>query len=195
MDNVPRGLNRLVILDRDGVINHDSDAYVKTVDEWQPIDGSVEAIGALCQAGFVVAVATNQSGLARGYFDAATLDAMHAKMQRMVAKHGGRIAHIAYCPHGPDDGCDCRKPLPGLIKQIETQTKLSAQGSFMVGDSIRDLQAGVSAGCTPVLVKTGKGQKSLAALPDYSFSAQTLVADNLAEFVSRHLLSSPPVFS
>lgn len=151
---------KLVILDRDGVINRDSDAYVKSIDEFILIDGSAEAIARLCQQGFIVAVATNQSGLARGYFTEQVLQAMHVKMQRAVEALGGSIATIVYCPHGPDDGCQCRKPLSGLIDQIERNLAISARGSIMVGDSLRDLQAGVKKGCLPLLVKTGKGLKT-----------------------------------
>ncbi|MGB1090862.1 MAG: D-glycero-beta-D-manno-heptose 1,7-bisphosphate 7-phosphatase, partial [Oceanobacter sp.] len=157
----------LIILDRDGVLNQDSDAYVKSVDEWVPIPGSTEAIGQLCKAGYQVAVATNQSGLARGYFTQADLDEMHEKMSRLAAEQGGEFSHIAWCPHGPDDGCDCRKPLPGLIRQIEQASGLSAEGCYMVGDSIRDLEAGVAAGCIPVLVRTGKGAKSEVKLASH----------------------------
>ena len=153
--------NKLIILDRDGVINYDSDDYVKTVDEWKPIPGSMEAIGKLTQADYKVAVATNQSGIARGYFTIETLNAMHEKMIALAAEHGGKFDFIAYCPHGPNDQCDCRKPLPGLIHQIETGLNLSAQGCYMVGDSLRDLEAGVAAGLKPVLVKTGKGERTL----------------------------------
>ena len=159
---------KLVILDRDGVINHDSDAYVKTVDEFQLIDGSATAIAELTQAGFKVVVATNQSGLARGYFTPATLDAMHAKMHAAVEQAGGEIHAVVHCPHGPDDGCDCRKPLPGLIDQLEQQLSQTAKGWPLVGDSLRDLQAGVAKGCIPILVKTGKGEKTWQKLQQQS---------------------------
>ena len=119
---------QLIILDRDGVLNQDSDAYVKSVDEWLPIPGSAEAVGKLCKADFTVAVATNQSGLARGYFSQTDLDAMHDKMTGLAAAEGGEFAHIAFCPHGPDDGCDCRKPLPGLIHQIEGVSRRCLDG-------------------------------------------------------------------
>lgn len=179
---------KLVILDRDGVLNQDSDAYVKSVDEWIAIPGSAEAVGKLCKAGYTVAVATNQSGLARGYFTPADLDAMHEKMITLVAQHDGKFAHIAFCPHGPDDHCDCRKPLPGLIHQIETALGVSAKGAWMVGDSIRDLEAGVQAGCKPVLVRTGKGEKSERKLTsegsEYKEIEDTKVFNNLSAFVN-----------
>lgn len=172
---------KLIILDRDGVINQDSDEYVKSVDEWIPLEGSIEAIGRLCQAGYTIAVATNQSGIARGYFDLPMLNSMHAKMEQLVCGFGGHFAHIAYCPHGPDDQCDCRKPLPGLIHQIEKKLSISAEGAWMVGDSIRDLVAGVKADCKPVLVRTGKGLKSEQELIKKNLK-DALVFDDLSSF-------------
>ncbi|MCY0965267.1 D-glycero-beta-D-manno-heptose 1,7-bisphosphate 7-phosphatase [Parathalassolituus penaei] len=179
----------LIILDRDGVLNLDSDAYVKSVDEWIPIPGSAEAVARLCKAGYQVAVATNQSGLARGYFSQADLDAMHTKMTALVNAAGGEFAHIAWCPHGPDDSCDCRKPLPGLIHQIERVLGVSAAGGWMVGDSIRDLEAGVAAGCKPVLVRTGKGEASVAKLARYPQLATAEVYNDLASWVDQLLES------
>jgi len=160
---------KLLILDRDGVINYDSDEYVKTVDEWQPIPGSIEAIAQLSKAGFTIAVATNQSGLARGYFSPETLHLMHSKMRHLVAEQGGHIDHIEYCPHGPDDGCECRKPLPGMINTIlDTYPEAEANNVYVVGDSLRDLEAGIAAGCKPLLVRTGKGERTITkgGLPD-----------------------------
>ncbi|SEK20353.1 D-glycero-D-manno-heptose 1,7-bisphosphate phosphatase [Atopomonas hussainii] len=176
---------KLLILDRDGVINQDSDDYIKSVAEWLPLPGAVEAIAALSKAGWTIAVATNQSGLARGYFDLATLEAMHVELQRLVGEHGGRVDAIHYCPHGPDDDCTCRKPLPGMIEAIGRQFDADLRGVWLVGDSLRDLEAGLAVGCQPVLVKTGKGERSLAKpLP-----AGTLVFDDLAA-VARHLLQN-----
>lgn len=180
----------LVILDRDGVINEDSDDYIKSVDEWQPITGSIEAIARLSQAGYQVAIATNQSGIARRLFTVETLDAMHQKMRSLVTDAGGEIAHIAYCPHGPDDQCDCRKPLPGLIHQIEVALSISVHRCWLVGDSLRDLQAGVAAGCNPALVLTGKGEKTRVQIKDTDQPAaiqQTPVFRDLSHFVD-HLL-------
>jgi D-glycero-D-manno-heptose 1,7-bisphosphate phosphatase len=174
---------KLIILDRDGVLNQDSDAYVKSVDEWIPIPGSAEAVGKLCKAGYTVAVATNQSGLARGYFTEADLTAMHDKMTALAAEHDGQFAHIAYCPHGPDDHCDCRKPLPGLIHQIEQALDTSADGAWMIGDSIRDLEAGAAAGCQTALVRTGKGEKSEHKLTSHGSLSQAPVFNDLADFV------------
>ncbi|MDP3534161.1 MAG: D-glycero-beta-D-manno-heptose 1,7-bisphosphate 7-phosphatase [Halomonas sp.] len=159
--NVPP--EKLIILDRDGVINRDSDAYIKSLAEWIPYPSAINAIARLTKAGFTVTVATNQSGIARGYYDEATLHAMHECLNALVEAEDGRIAHIAYCPHGPDDGCSCRKPLPGLLLEIQQQLGIeSLEGSWMVGDSLRDLQAGEAVGCHSVLVKTGKGEKTLA---------------------------------
>lgn len=156
----------LVILDRDGVINFDSDDYIKSAAEWHPIPGSLEAIARLSQAGFTVAVATNQSGLGRGLFDLDDLEAMHAKLEEALQALGGQLAGIFYCPHHPDDQCACRKPLAGLIDAIEAELGLSAQGAALVGDSLRDLEAGKIKGCELILVKTGKGEKTLATLPE-----------------------------
>jgi len=177
---------KLIVLDRDGVINEDSDAYVKSVDEWIPIPGSLEAIARLCKAGWTVAVATNQSGVARGKFDASTLGDMHFKMQQLVMEQGGCIDLIVHCPHGPDDGCDCRKPKPGMYRSIAEHFGLAdLKGVPVVGDSHRDLHAGMLLGGVPYLVRTGKGLRTLeGALPP-----GTQVFDDLAAVVD-HLLES-----
>ncbi|TFH87576.1 D-glycero-beta-D-manno-heptose 1,7-bisphosphate 7-phosphatase [Billgrantia azerbaijanica] len=177
--------DRLVILDRDGVINRDSDHYVKTLDEFVPYPAAIAAIARLSGAGWTVAVATNQSGIARGYYDGATLAAMHRRLHALVCDAGGEIAHIAVCPHGPDDGCSCRKPLPGLLEQIRDALGLaSLEGSWMVGDSLRDLQAGEALGCLPVLVRTGKGDRTLVKHPELAAPGSTTrVFDDLAQFV------------
>lgn len=149
---------RLVILDRDGVINQDSDAYIKSLDEWIPYPTAIQAIARLSKAGWTVAIATNQSGIARGYYDKAVLTEMHDRLNQFVEKAGGQIAHIAYCPHGPDDDCDCRKPKTGLMRQIQQHLSLkSLEKAWVVGDSLRDLQAGSAMGCHVALVRTGKG--------------------------------------
>ncbi|GAA5315993.1 MAG: D-glycero-beta-D-manno-heptose 1,7-bisphosphate 7-phosphatase [Candidatus Pelagadaptatus aseana] len=168
---------KLVILDRDGVINRDSDDYIKSVDEFQLLDGSVEAIAKLNRHGFTVAIATNQSGLARELFKQEDLEAMHAKLASAVADAGGKIDAIFYCPHGPDDGCNCRKPLPGLIEAIENHFAISAKGWPMVGDSLRDLEAGLARGCDPILVRTGKGLRTLPKLEQ--LNAEVQVFDDL----------------
>ncbi|HCS26156.1 MAG TPA: D-glycero-beta-D-manno-heptose-1,7-bisphosphate 7-phosphatase [Spongiibacteraceae bacterium] len=174
----------LILLDRDGVINEDSDNYIRSADEWQPIPGSIEAIARLSQAGYRVAVCTNQSGLGRGYFTRSDLDAMHRKMLALVEQAGGSIAGIYYCPHLPDENCDCRKPLPGLIDQAAADLGLNAAGAAFVGDSLKDLQAAHARDCLPVLVKTGKGEKTFTALSEHSSLSHTRVFDNLAAFVN-----------
>jgi len=157
--------DRLVVLDRDGVINRDSSDFVKSADEWLPLPGSIEAIALLSEAGFWVAIASNQSGLARGLFDASALDEMHDKLRSLVAVAGGRIDHIAICPHGPDDGCDCRKPKPGLLQQIGERFKISLTGVPFIGDSLQDLQAAQAVHARPILVRTGNGAKTVDSLP------------------------------
>ena len=153
---------KLIILDRDGVINQDSDDYIKSVDEWQPISGSIEAIANLSKAGYTVAVATNQSGIARGLFDEFELAAMHQKMCSLVEEKGGHISGVFFCPHGPEDDCECRKPKTGLIEQIECEFGTHAEQLPFVGDSAKDLLCAKLAGCKPVLVRTGKGEVTLA---------------------------------
>ena len=151
----------LIILDRDGVINEDSDDFIKSPDEWKPLPGSLEAIAALKNAGWRVVVATNQSGISRKLFDLDTLHAIHDKMHRMVREYGGEIDAVFYCPHGPKDKCDCRKPLPGLYEQISKRLNMPLNNVPSIGDSLRDLDAAKSAGAQPVLVRTGKGTKTL----------------------------------
>ena len=158
--------SKLVILDRDGVINFDSDQYVKSADEWIPLPGSLEAIAELNQAGYQVTVATNQSGLARGLFTINDLHAMHQKMMDLLAPMGGRVDSIFFCPHVDADRCNCRKPLPGLMRDIASRYRkadstLPLTGVPIVGDSLRDLEAAAVLGASPHLVRTGKGQKTL----------------------------------
>lgn len=177
---------KLIILDRDGVINRDSDHYIKSPEEFVPIAGSLEAIARLTQAGYTVVVATNQSGIARGYFDTATLDAMHDKLRRLLADHQSRVNGIYYCPHGPDDNCDCRKPQPGLLRQIldDYQVPAGDIGEVIaIGDSLRDLQAAQQLGIRSILVRTGKGQKTEASLESEKTLAGTPVYDDLAAAV------------
>jgi D-glycero-D-manno-heptose 1,7-bisphosphate phosphatase len=154
---------KLIILDRDGTINEDRDDFVKTPDEWVPIPGALEAIARLNHAGWHTVVATNQSGLGRGTFDMATLNAMHTKMNQLLAKQGGRIDAVFFCPHAPEEACNCRKPLPGLFEQIGARFGVDLCDVPVVGDSLRDLQAGVAVGCQPHLVRTGKGASLDAA--------------------------------
>ncbi|MGE3319326.1 MAG: D-glycero-beta-D-manno-heptose 1,7-bisphosphate 7-phosphatase [Candidatus Berkiella sp.] len=152
---------KLIILDRDGVINEDSPAYIKSADEWHPIPNSLAAIALLNRLGYTVSVATNQSGLARGYYDLATLDAIHDKMHQAVKQAGGTIDSLFYCPHVAEDNCACRKPKPGLLHQIAKHYEVSLDNVHYVGDSYRDLEAGITAGATPILVLTGNGRKTL----------------------------------
>ena len=147
---------KLIILDRDGTINADRDDFVKTPDEWQPLPGALDAIARLNHAGWHVVIASNQSGLGRGLFDVAALNAIHTKMYKMLAAAGGRVDAVFYCPHGPEESCQCRKPLPGLFEQIGARFGVPLKGVPTAGDSLRDLQAGVAAGCEPHLVLTGK---------------------------------------
>lgn len=156
-------MNPLVILDRDGVINEDSDDYIKCVEEWRPVPGSIEAIALLSGAGFRVVVASNQSGLGRGLFDQETLDEMHAHMHRLVHEAGGEIEGVFYCPHHPDEGCDCRKPKPGLLNQIERELDTSVVGAHFVGDTRKDMEVARAKGAIPLLVRSGKGERTLAA--------------------------------
>ncbi len=168
----------LVILDRDGVINHDSAEFVKTADEWFPLDGSIDAIARLSAAGFTVAVASNQSGLARGLITDEALSAMHRKLCTMVAAAGGRIDRISICPHGPDDDCACRKPKPGMLVELGEHYGAPLAGVPVIGDSLRDLQAAASAGALPILVRTGNGTKTELELPPEL--STIAVFDNLA---------------
>ena len=167
---------KLLILDRDGVINYDSDAYIKSVEEWIPLPGAIEAIAQLSKAGWTVAIATNQSGIARGYYDVATLEAMHARLRALVAEQGGEVGLIVYCPHGPDEGCECRKPKPGMLRTIAEHYAADLHECWFVGDSLGDLQAAEAVGSQPVLVKTGKGHITLAK----EFPATTLIFEDLA---------------
>jgi D-glycero-D-manno-heptose 1,7-bisphosphate phosphatase len=171
---------KLVILDRDGVINQDSDAYIKSPEEWIPIPGSPEAIARLKRAGYTVVVATNQSGIARGYYDLGTLERIHRKMEQTLRAAGGSVDGIFFCPHGPDDGCDCRKPKPGLLRQIEAAFDLKLSGVPVIGDSLRDLQSADAVGARGILVLTGKGNKTAR---DPALDTTVPVYDDLARAV------------
>lgn len=176
---------KLVILDRDGVINFDSAQFIKSPEEWKPIPGSLEAIARLNQAGYRVVLATNQSGVGRGLFDMATLNAIHEKMYKLLSQYGGRIDALFYCPHAADSKCACRKPNSGMFEEIANRFNVDLKGVPAIGDSLRDLQAGAAMGCVPILVRTGKGEKTLEAgnLPE-----NTLVFADLSEAV-KHLLA------
>ena len=173
---------RMVILDRDGVINFDSPDYIKTPEEWQPIPGSLEAIARLHRHGYKVYVATNQAGIARGKLTSETLDAIHSKLLATVRAAGGEIAGIEYCPHHPDEHCSCRKPAPGMLYAIQAASGISLEGQPYVGDSLKDIRAAQAAGCRPVLVLTGNGAETARLRPPVED-----IFDNLAAFVDQLL--------
>jgi D-glycero-D-manno-heptose 1,7-bisphosphate phosphatase len=160
---------RYVLLDRDGVINYDSEDFIKSPEEWWPIEGSLEAITLLNRHGFEVVVISNQSGLARGLFDETMLATIHDKMHKMLAKKGGEIAAIYYCPHRAESLCNCRKPKPGLLEKFAAEKGVDLTSIYFVGDSIRDMQAAQAVMAKPILVKTGKGQTTLDNNPNFNF--------------------------
>ncbi|SOD40750.1 D-glycero-beta-D-manno-heptose 1,7-bisphosphate 7-phosphatase [Nitrosovibrio sp. Nv4] len=176
---------KLVILDRDGVINYDSAAFIKTPDEWKPIPGSLEAIAHLTQAGYRVVVATNQSGIGRGLLDMVALNAINDKMCKAVIQAGGRIDAMFFCPHANADNCDCRKPATGMFKEIADRFGVELKGVPAIGDSMRDLQAAAAVAAIPVLVLTGKGKKTKAegGLPENTkvFSNLSAAVDALTQ--------------
>lgn len=169
---------KLIILDRDGVINEDSDAYIKSPEEWIPIPNSLEAIAALSQH-YHIGIATNQSGIGRGYYSETTLQAMHNKMRTLLARHKGTIDHIEFCPHKPDEGCDCRKPKAGMLNKLSEKFAAKPKDVVMVGDTMSDYQAAMNAGMSFVLVKTGKGERTITSgkLPQH-----IMIYDNLAAY-------------
>ena len=178
---------KLIVLDRDGVINHDSDQFIKSPDEWRPIPGSLDAIARLSHAGYRVVVATNQSGIGRGLFDMATLSAIHEKMFRALALVGGRVDAIFFCPHTADSNCECRKPKPGMLREIGIRFGVDMSGVPCVGDGLRDLLAAEAVGGQPMLVLTGKGEKTLregsmpkntVIFPDLAFAAAAMLAND-----------------
>jgi D-glycero-D-manno-heptose 1,7-bisphosphate phosphatase len=173
---------KLVILDRDGTINHDSDHHIKSPAEWRPIEGSLEALARLTQAGFRIVVATNQSGIARGLLDTGTLIAIHETLQRAAALAGGRIDAFFFCPHAADSACKCRKPEPGMLLEVARRFNVSLENTYMVGDALRDVQAAAAAGARPVLVLTGRGRRTRdeGALPP-----GTAVYEDLAAFAAQ----------
>lgn len=172
---------KLIILDRDGVINYDSDQFIKSPEEWKPIEGSLEAIARLNQWGWRVVVASNQSGVGRGLFGMDTLNAINDKMNKALGRVGGRLDAFFFCPHTADSTCECRKPKPGMLLQIAERFNTTLENVPMVGDSLRDLQAGVAAGCTPYLVLTGKGE---ATREDPGLPPGTLIYPDLAAVVA-----------
>ena len=182
---------KLIILDRDGVINHDSDQFIKSPEEWQPIDGSLDAIAFLTQAGYTLAVATNQSGIARGYFNVQTLNEMHAKMHKLVRQAGGEISGVWFCPHTADSNCDCRKPKAGMILDILDRFQDQAADTYLIGASLRDLQAIANVGGKPILVRTGKGMKTLAKDSEH-LPRGTQIFDSLLDFAVHLVRPNPP---
>ncbi len=172
---------KLIVLDRDGVINHDSAQFIKSPDEWRPIPGSLEAIARLNHAGYRVVIATNQSGIGRGLFDMATLNAIHEKMHKALASVGGRIDALFYCPHTADSKCDCRKPNTAMLKEIGLRFGVDLGNVPCIGDSLRDLQAADAVGALPMLVLTGKGEKTLR---EGGFPKNTVIFPDLAFAVS-----------
>ena len=180
------GKPRLIILDRDGVINRDSDEFIKTPEEWQPIPGSLEAIASLCQTGYDIVVATNQSGVGRGLFNTQMLDRIHRKMSDSIRAAGGELQGIFVCPHGPDENCDCRKPKPGLMRQIENSFSCHLTGQPAIGDSARDLEAAIAVGAQPILVRTGNG---IATEKSLSPADHIAVFDDLAD-AARELIKN-----
>ena len=183
---IPTRAAKLIVLDRDGVINHDSDHYIKAPEEWRPVPGSLEAIARLNHAGYRVVVATNQSGIGRGLFDMAMLNAIHEKMHKALSHVGARLDAVFFCPHTADARCECRKPKPGMLAEIGWRFNTELTGVPCVGDSLRDLQAADAAGAQPVLVLTGKGEKTLrdgnfpkhtVIYPDLAFAVSALLAD------------------
>ena len=177
---------KLIILDRDGVINYDSDEYIKSPEEWIPIPGSLDAIARLNHSGYTVTVATNQSGIARGYFDISTLNAMHEKLHTLVSQAGGHVDGIFFCPHAPADQCNCRKPLPGLLFQIARRFSVSLENVPFIGDTLSDVEAARLAGASPMLVRTGKGERTIKKL-DKDKDAGIPIYEDLADAVNNIL--------
>ncbi len=177
-------MTRLIILDRDGVINQDSDAFVKNAAEFIPLPGSLAAIARLHQAGLPVAVCTNQSGIGRGLLDEPALAEIHDKLEQLAAAAGGHIDAIRYCPHLPEAGCQCRKPRPGMVLDLMSYFSTRPEETVFVGDSLRDLQAGQAAGCRVALVRTGNGGQVAAIAEKAGF---TEVYDDLTGFVDAEL--------
>ena len=184
--------SRLVILDRDGVINQDSDSFIRSPEEWHAIPGSLEAIARLCREDYRVIVITNQSGISRGYYSINTLNQIHQKMLEELNHLGGEISAIFFCPHSDSDNCGCRKPKPGMFEEFSQRMNQPLEEVYAVGDSLRDLQAAKTAGAKPVLVKTGKGNSTLEAMREKGIMEDVPVFTDLNEFVDHHLSARPP---
>ena len=178
-------MQKYILLDRDGVINEESPAFIKSPDEWLPLENSLEAIALLNQNGFRVVVITNQSGLARGLFDEKTLNLIHKKMRDALAEFGGIIEAIYFCPHQAEDLCECRKPKAGLLKQFSADYNVDLSEVAFIGDSLRDIQAAQAVGATPLLVRTGNGLKTLQNNPQ--FLTSLLIFENLYD-TAKHII-------
>lgn len=176
--------NSYIILDRDGVINYDATGYIKSPDEWEAIPGSLEAIAQLNRLGYHVLIVTNQSGIGRGYYDFEALDSIHEKLQSELAAVGGHIEAIFFCPHHPIDECNCRKPKPGLLHQIQEKYALDFSHTYFIGDSISDIHAALSVGCKPLLVLTGNGERTLKQNPNLNMTHFSNLAAAV-EFIAR----------
>lgn len=182
---------RLVILDRDGVINQDSDDHIRTPEQWVPIPGSLEAIARLCRAEYRVVIITNQSGVGRRFYTLDMMNKINVRMFELMRRKGGEVDALLFCPHVPDAGCECRKPKPGMFHELARRLKVNLSGIPAVGDSMRDLEAAAAAGATPVLVRTGNGGETLEAMRQDTDSrfADVAVYDDLAAFVDHHMLA------
>ena len=178
---LPTRSAKLIVLDRDGVINSDSEHFIKSPEEWRPVPGSVEAVARLNHAGYRVVVATNQSGIGRGLFDMGMLNTIHEKMHKALAHAGARVDAIFFCPHTADSKCECRKPKAGMLIEIGKRFNTELTGVPCIGDSLRDLQAAEAVGAQPMLVLTGKGEKTLR---DGDFPKRTVIFPDLAFAVS-----------
>lgn len=187
MCSSPSRSTRLVLIDRDGVVNEDREDFVRSTSDWVPIEGSLGAISRLNRAGFLVALATNQSGVARGLISEMALEAIHRKLSAQLAIQDGHLDAIFVCHHGPSDGCDCRKPRPGLLKAALSRFDLRAAEAVFIGDRETDLRAALCAGVRPILVRTGYGSDAEA----FALSRGIHVADDLAQ-ASELILSAHP---
>ena len=173
-------MTKMVILDRDGVISHLQGEDQTTVEGWEPIAGSLEAINRLKKAGYLVTIASNHSGIAQGFYSESDLERMHEKMQAALSIRGAAIDGIFYCPHGPQDNCICRKPKPGLLFKIAGEFDIDLSATPLVGDDIADIQAARMANAKPVLVRTGNGEYTMQHFPE---ALDVPVYDDLAHFV------------
>jgi D-glycero-D-manno-heptose 1,7-bisphosphate phosphatase len=183
---------RLVVLDRDGTLNEEPEDFLRSADDWTPLPGALEAVARLNQQGWRVVIASNQTGLGRGLFDVATLNEVHARMHKLMAQAGARVDAVFFCPHAPEDGCDCRKPLPGLLQQISQRYGVAPSQMLAVGDSVRDAQAAVAAGCPAHLVLTGQSFKHRDGSRPEGLPPDVLIHTDLLAFADAVLQAPPP---